>query len=770
MRFWSSILNVIGARSKETTGKILWVGKNASSVKLREHLFLIKRFLFWSNDEPERSLLNDLQFMANSNKNSGRAGVLFGILEANLLVRVGNPTLAAKKYETLIRREEIRWREIKGLGPAGLRALEHQRLILAILFSSLAECHSNNEAISEKQIEEEYQKAVSYGPDLTWIRTDLSEHYIKYNRWDDAVATIRERYLAKGVDADFKQLNADLAQFYLTKATELKKLPKSVTAPKENNGGSVGNSDKGNPLDSSHYKLEAVEVLKKALTDLDWTDNMGWKGKLYFEKGAILEDLSRPDEAISDYEQSAVSYEKSGDFSSATYVRMVRGDLTAKTALMDSLLIYEAVYKAIDQITDERQRERRTKDLLSRLALVGLSKEGSEITNGWLEKRMKLRVESTWGYYYDILSDVGDLMRIPALRNLTNALYSRLLGDTVSDVEARDLTASSFLLYDFEQKYSEEKLNEFDLIDDASRIPELLNVHTPIAIELDEELFNRLKIDQAIMDKFGNDLRSRIQNKFGVYVPGVRFRTSSSELNINEFALMIHEVVLVKDFCVEESIEPILARLADLIEINLVEFVGHQEVQNLLERNELVTPTVEGIAAKEYYKHMDPLTIVIRALVLEQVPIIAFRPIYEAFSQGQSNRHSLTEIINTIRVLPQIRGYLWGNDGSYKHVLISPQLESFFESFVQAHGQYQILVVKKSVEDALLTSIDIQLQVISRPVVIVRKEINRALLRQFIAIKLPHVPVLSIREVRPTTAQIEILDVDPLKLSINGNN
>ncbi len=99
---------------------------------------------------------------------------------------------------------------------------------------------------------------------------------------------------------------------------------------------------------------------------------------------------------------------------------------------------------------------------------------------------------------------------------------------------------------------------------------------------------------------------------------------------------MIHDIPVARD---SGTIDNAFYHLERILEENLVEFLGHQEVQNFLERSLLVKPTIEDIAEKEHYSHIDILSVVLRALVLERVPLA--RPGYPLLTTDISNPESL---------------------------------------------------------------------------------------------------------------------------------
>src|SRR5262249_4377676 len=117
---------------------------------------------------------------------------------------------------------------------------------------------------------------------------------------------------------------------------------------------------------------------------------------------------------------------------------------------------------------------------------------------------------------------------------------------------------------------------------------------------------------------------------------------------------------------VRTPLDLLMHHVEQTVAANLVEFVAHQEVQNLLEKHELVkSGESQKIVPMEAARHMDPLTRVLRALVVERVPLIGFRAIYERHSERRAEGASTAEIVEDIRQMDAVRNLLWGNDGLY---------------------------------------------------------------------------------------------------------
>ena len=187
-------------------------------------------------------------------------------------------------------------------------------------------------------------------------------------------------------------------------------------------------------------------------------------------------------------------------------------------------------------------------------------------------------------------------------------------------------------------------------------------------------------------------------------------------------------------------------RLHELIVANLVEFLGHQEAQNFLERNELVQPTMEDVSEKENWRHMNPLSTVLRALAIERVPLTNPAVVYKAFRTGWLEEETPAETVERIRLEPAVRGSLWGNHTSYQHVLLPASFDVWMESRSELIEDLPILVISRAEATQVLDAIEAALSLFSQPALVIRGQVYRALTRALISSRLPAVPVLSFQE------------------------
>src|SRR5262249_48985633 len=236
-----------------------------------------------------------------------------------------------------------------------------------------------------------------------------------------------------------------------------------------------------------------------------------------------------------------------------------------------------------------------------------------------------------------------------------------------------------------------------------------LQVVTPIAIEVAFDVIPLVEgsaqnsLSPALSKQLTN-MRSRIQNQFGVKIPGVRVRGSDADLPPGTYVIMIMEIPRISGnispdrrffpgsrealsslgisgeeaknpltgengFWVKqddwqklesaglevwEVIEYPIRDLGAVLRRNFVDLFGHQEVADFLtsESSKLL---------EEIHTRPEKLTIfttLCRALVAEQVPVKPLGELFRTFDRLSSERQDLQTIAESIRALPAFRKQL----------------------------------------------------------------------------------------------------------------
>jgi tetratricopeptide (TPR) repeat protein len=658
-----------------------WNEPGACDRALFFEFLAIQHFLRDERGPFRRALAQARHTLVDAPAHTKPSRLLLDALEANQVVRAGDAGRAALLYRRLATRETAVYRDMT-LHPSRYlpRDIERQRGVVALLHHNLGLCLQTS-GDNPLEIEEQYRRAIAYAPHISMLQYSLVQFLREQRRWDEsaessrgAVSLLREQ---KGA---WQTLNSSLASIYIDKAHELRQAtaegfsgpsienvdatPRGDEASGRMGEGSLGKlikrmlrpfgMDRRDPRreplsagaeDAAPADAEAspslgppvtrplldkaLDVLEFSLNALDWNGNSGWRGKTHAERASILEELVRFEEAARAYELSAMSYEEAEDHSSAAFVRMRGGDALARFAPLAEVVdayrhaLSLAYVPALGQTLtegDPAKVEPTFGGLQARLALVHLAQGEGNLAAPLFEEKTTSWEGAGWGPYHDILSQGEALLRRVEVRHPVSVLYHQLLKDSADFVRDRDVTAALLKLYGLERDAIESSEAEAHPTEDGPP-PVMLNVATPLVMEVSETFCERIAITDDLVRRRADSTRASIMQQFGVRMPGVRVRAEASLVD-GEYVLSVHEVPLARGRQCGDDLRGAFRHLEDLLAANLVEFVGHQEAQNFLERSLLVRPILEDVAAKENFRHMDPLSAVLRALVTERVPLL----------------------------------------------------------------------------------------------------------------------------------------------------
>jgi flagellar biosynthesis component FlhA len=436
-------------------------------------------------------------------------------------------------------------------------------------------------------------------------------------------------------------------------------------------------------------------------------------------------------------------------------------------------------------IKEEPQKQRRRRDLLFRSAVLRRSLGDAQADEQFKEWADVATLLVPWNPFYSASAATSFLARAHTAGTLRGYLDSQLR-------QAASDSSSRALVDGLRSLWRDELWNETP----TRPAPEslvMLNVMTPIAVELEKETLAQLGGHDAVGERYSSTVIAAIERDFGVRIPRARIREIDAPPGT--YRILIHEVpreqgrlrmdavgviasippgiggeavqnTLLHDWrwiapdgmdaarrhgsVLLTPLEMLLKHVEQTLVTHLVEFVGHQEVQNLLEKHQLVKPgESEKIVSLEAMRHMTPLTRVVRALVAERVPITSFGAIVARFNEDRAAGADPSDIVEDVRDIASIRPSLWGNDGGYALWSLGPNLEAELEQHLAA-GPGSACIMTRDDRQRLVEVIRAQVQTCARSGVLVRRQRHRPFLRALISPVLPHMPVLSRREARPS--------------------
>jgi len=335
---------------------------------------------------------------------------------------------------------------------------------------------------------------------------------------------------------------------------------------------------------------------------------------------------------------------------------------------------------------------------------------------------------------------------------------------------------------------------------------QMLPVVTPIALEVAADLIPLVE-DAGGGNKFLGEMvpmmRDGLFYELGVKFPGIRVRGNETDLPDGTYIIMINEVpiisgnlslanVLVNDtvdrltllnITGEEAINPangsecawipeeyagiaeqaglttwdaagyMVLHLSSMLRKNASEFLGIQEVQNMLEQLEQAFP---ALVKEVVPKAVSPfqLTDIMRRLVEEEISIRDLRSVLQALAewgQVESDTVMLTEYVRN--ALKRYISHKYTRGGNTLVVyLLDPQIEETVRGSIQHTQSGSYLALEPEITQEILTSVRNEVgnlpPTAQNPVILTTMEIRRYF-RKLVELEFPHLAVLSYQELSP---------------------
>ncbi|MBJ80486.1 MAG: EscV/YscV/HrcV family type III secretion system export apparatus protein [Myxococcales bacterium] len=335
---------------------------------------------------------------------------------------------------------------------------------------------------------------------------------------------------------------------------------------------------------------------------------------------------------------------------------------------------------------------------------------------------------------------------------------------------------------------------------------QMLPVVTPIALEVAANLIPLVE-DAEGENKFLGEMipmmRDGLFYELGVKFPGIRVRGNETDLPDGTYIIMINEIplvsgnvaldkVLVNDTVDrltllnikgEEAVNPangsecawipaqysdvaeqaglttwdasgyMVLHLSSVLRKNSAEFVGIQEVQNMLEQLEQAFP---ALVKEVVPKAVSPfqLTDILRRLVEEEISIRDLRSILQALAewgQVENDTVMLTEYVRN--ALKRYISHKYTRGGNTLVVyLLDPQIEETVRSSIQHTQSGSYLALEPEITQEILTAVRNEVgnlpPTAQNPVILTTMEIRRYF-RKLVELEFPHLAVLSYQELSP---------------------
>jgi type III secretion protein V len=193
--------------------------------------------------------------------------------------------------------------------------------------------------------------------------------------------------------------------------------------------------------------------------------------------------------------------------------------------------------------------------------------------------------------------------------------------------------------------------------------------------------------------------------------------------------------------------------LSSVLRKNSAEFVGIQEVQNMLEQLEQAFP---ALVKEVVPKAVSPfqLTDILRRLVEEEISIRDLRSVLQALAewgQVENDTVMLTEYVRN--ALKRYISHKYTRGGNTLVVyLLDPQIEETVRSSIQHTQSGSYLALEPEITQEILTAVRNEVgnlpPTAQNPVILTTMEIRRYF-RKLVELEFPHLAVLSYQELSP---------------------
>jgi FHIPEP family len=254
--------------------------------------------------------------------------------------------------------------------------------------------------------------------------------------------------------------------------------------------------------------------------------------------------------------------------------------------------------------------------------------------------------------------------------------------------------------------------------------PDALEPMLPIIVEISDALVD---FGQTLVETC-DPMRRRLRDRYGVTVPGVRFRSNpvlppgSYRILLGEAPPVTGQVVLGHVVLTDDdgelpesrfearhpgdgrpawwvsgdsagdrglgTVDYIIAHLAAVAVENLARFVGEQEVNNELERSwaRPLDPATEGATLTAF-------AAAIRGLVDERVAVLDFDALLDAFRTVIAEGGDVDDAILAMRRLPAVRPLLPGNEPGASYLRLNAEIEDRMRAGLRPLGREHVLVL-----------------------------------------------------------------------------
>jgi flagellar biosynthesis component FlhA/Tfp pilus assembly protein PilF len=284
---------------------------------------------------------------------------------------------------------------------------------------------------------------------------------------------------------------------------------------------------------------------------------------------------------------------------------------------------------------------------------------------------------------------------------------------------------------------------------------------TPIEIELSDDLTGIVTSDGANLSEelmsLIEEARGKFRSRYGIVMPGIRFRVGG-DLGQRDYRILIHQMPVSNVGHISANaaapLTSLMAGIEAALSRNLAEFIGHQEIANLLREIDSNAPD------RQHPKKLSALVSVCKGLLTEGVGLSPFEPLLDEFDRRYSERGSLQNIVEQIRVLPDFRARLPGTEKGYKVFQLGRSVEAELRYAVYRSGRFALLAIGPRQSNKLLKAVRKAIGDSDHSAICVATSELRPLVRLLTETAFPNLPVLSRHELHDHTAIAGLIEID----------
>ena len=332
----------------------------------------------------------------------------------------------------------------------------------------------------------------------------------------------------------------------------------------------------------------------------------------------------------------------------------------------------------------------------------------------------------------------------------------------------------------------------------------MIPVVTPVAVEIAKDLLPEdTGPEWSLFKTYIPQMRDRIERDLGVRTPGVRIRSDEGYLPTASYLIMLDEVPIVlgsvqgdRRYCpsppealrklgipgdaIVEASHPLTGEpgswlgrehwdptiksglelcgeplafmvyhLEAVLRRNLADFLGVQEVENLLEtwEHDKQEPALVQAALPEPASRLC-FARVLRELAKERVPVTDWKGILEVVRDNPLTREDVSAVVRAIRL--RLKAQLPGNSSLAEHLELPAEVEAKITAWLRIDdGKIFLAMPPEETQEVISDIRELVGRDYRNQTLVIRDSVVRPFVRRLVELEWPDLMVLSLEEMEP---------------------